>query len=150
MKNTWYKSFFLLGLGFIQYAVADTAVFKCIENGKTIFSQVPCKGVLSTPVDIKTTAPTPADQLEAKKTYQRTLKEMRQLEKSRHQAESQQAAIDRQLSNKAAARNKRCEAQQMKSKWAKEDVKNSQPRNEMKAQQKLKRAQEKAEFVCKN
>jgi hypothetical protein len=129
---------------------ADTTAFKCQENGKTIFSQHPCKSGTSTAIDIKTIAPSADEQLAAQKAHKQRISAIGKLEKTRERDDAKHEAISRRAANKAAAARKRCEAQQLQTKWAKEDLKNTQPKGEMKAQQKLKRAQERADFVCKD
>ncbi len=129
---------------------ADTTAFKCQENGKTIFSQHPCKSGTSTAIDIKTIAPSADEQLAAQKAHKQRISAIGKLEKTRERDDAKHEAISRRAVNKAAAARKRCEAQQLQTKWAKEDLKNTQPKGEMKAQQKLKRAQERADFVCKD
>lgn len=130
--------------------LADTPAFKCQENGKTIFSQHPCKTGISTAIDIKTIAPSAEDQIAAQKAHKQRMSAIGKLEKTRERDDAKHEAINRRLANKAAAARKRCEAQQLQTKWAKEDLKNTQPKGEMKAQQKLKRAQERADLVCKD
>lgn len=128
---------------------AETYAYKCQDNGRTIFSQHPCKTGTSTAVGIKTTAPTAGEQLAAQHQHTQRLTAIRKLEKVRERDEAKQDAINRRAAVQAAAAKKRCDAQQMQTKWAKENLKNTQPKGEMKAQQKLKRAQERADFVCK-
>lgn len=129
---------------------ADTTAFKCQENGKTIFSQHPCKSGNSTAVDIKTIAPSADEQVAAQKAHKQRMSAIGKLEKIRERDDAKHEAFSRRAANKAVAARKRCEAQQLQTKWAKEDLKNTQPKGEMKAQQKLKRAQERADFVCKD
>lgn len=134
----------------LSAASADTPAFKCQDNGKTIFSQTPCKSGTSTAIDIKTIAPSEQEQHAAQNAHQQRLKTLSKLEKSRHKDDAKQDAINRRLASQAASKRKHCEAKQLQAKWAKEDFKNTQPKAEMKARQKLKRAEEKAELVCKN
>ncbi|MFZ6817664.1 hypothetical protein [Undibacterium sp. Ji22W] len=141
--------FLSLNLNF-RSATADTPAYKCQENGKTIFSQIPCRGGTSTAIDIKTIRPSEQEQHAAQNAHQQRLKTLSKLEKKRHQDDAKQDAINRHLANQAAGARKRCEAKQLQTKWAKEDLKNTQPKAEMKARQKLKRAEEKADLVCKN
>jgi hypothetical protein len=132
------------------FAFADTPAFKCQENGRTIFSQHPCKSGTSTAIDIKTIAPSAEEQLAAQKAHKQRISAIGKLEKTRERDDARHEAISRRAANKAAAARKRCDAQQLQAKWAKEDLKNTQPKGEMKAQQKLKRAQERADFICKD
>lgn len=128
---------------------AETYAYRCQVDGRTVFSQYPCKNGTSTSVGIKAAAPTAGEQLAAQKQHGQRLTAIRKLEKVREREDAKQDAINRKLALQAAAARKRCEAQQMKTKWAKENLKNTQPRGEMKAQQALKRAKEREDFVCK-
>lgn len=141
---------FSFSLIFANAANADTPAFKCLDNGKTVFSQTPCKGGTSTAIDIKTIHPSEQEQHAAQNAHQQRLRTLSKLEKSRHKDEAQQDTINRRLASQAASARKRCEAKQLQTKWAKEDLKNTQPKAEMKARQKLKRAEEKADLVCRN
>jgi hypothetical protein len=129
---------------------AETYAYRCQVDGRTVFSQHPCNKGTSTAVGIKTVAPTAGDQLAAQDQHAKRLTAIRKLEKVRERDDAKYDAMNRRLAMKAAAAKKRCEAQQMQAKWAKEDLKKTQPRGEMKAQEKLKRAQERADFVCKD
>ncbi|MFC0350718.1 hypothetical protein [Undibacterium danionis] len=129
---------------------ADTPAFKCQENGKTIFSQTPCKGMQSTPIDIKTTQIPEEETQRALKRHQHRLSESNKNQKARDREFAKQEAASRRIASKNAQAKKQCESQQLKTKWAKEDLRSTQPKGEMKAQAKLKRAQEKADLVCKN
>ena len=141
----------LFGLVFWStLSFAETYAYKCQVSGRTVFSQYPCKTGTSTAVGIKTDAPTAGDQLAAQKKHAQRLTAIRKLEKVRERDDAKYDAINRRLAVKAAAARKRCEAQQLQAKWAKEDLKKTQPKGEMKAQQKLKRAQERADLVCKD
>ncbi|MBC3874395.1 hypothetical protein [Undibacterium flavidum] len=143
--------FLSLGLGVsLSSAIADTPAFKCQDNGKIIFSQTPCKSGTSTVIDIKTIRPSEQEQHAAQNAHQQRLKIVSKLEKSRHKDDAKQDAINRHIASQAASARKHCEAKQLQAKWAKEDLKNTQPKAEMKARQKLKRAEEKADLVCKN
>ena len=129
---------------------ADTPAFKCQENGKTIFSQTPCKGMQSTPIDIKTTQIPEEETQRALKRHQHRLSESNKNQKTRDREFAKQEAASRRIASKNAQAKKQCENQQLKTKWAKEDLRSTQPKGEMKAQAKLKRAQEKADLICKN
>jgi len=129
---------------------ADTPAFKCQENGKTIFSQTPCKGMQSTPIDIKTTQIPEEETQRALKRHQHRLSESNKNQKARDREFAKQEAASRRVASKNAQAKKQCENQQLKTKWAKEDLRSTQPKGEMKAQAKLKRAQEKADLICKN
>jgi hypothetical protein len=129
---------------------ADTPAFKCLDNGKTLFSQTPCKGVPSTPIDIKTSDIPEQETQRAFKRHQLRLSESNKNQKIRDREDAKQEANYRRIASKNASTKKQCDAMQMKSKWAKEDLRSTQPKGEMKAQLKLKRAQEKADLVCKN
>jgi hypothetical protein len=141
----------LLSCSFLSLSsYADTPAFKCQENGKTIFSQTPCKGVPSTPIEIKTSQIPEEETQRALKRHQHRLSESNKNQKASDREFAKQEAASRRIASKNANAKKQCENLQMKSKWAKEDLRGSQPRGEMKAQVKLKRAQEKADLVCKN
>jgi hypothetical protein len=129
---------------------ADTPAFKCQENGKTIFSQTPCKGMQSTPIEIKTTQIPDEETQRALKRHQHRLSESNKNQKARDREFAKQEAASRRIASKNAQAKKQCENQQLKTKWAKEDLRSTQPKGEMKAQAKLKRAQEKADLICKN
>jgi Skp family chaperone for outer membrane proteins len=129
---------------------ADTPAFKCQENGKTIFSQTPCKGMQSTPIEIKTSQIPEEETQRALKRHQHRLSESNKNQKASDREFAKQEAASRRNASKNANTRKQCENLQMKSKWAKEDLRSTQPRGEMKAQVKLKRAQEKADLACKN
>ena len=129
---------------------ADTSAFKCQENGKTIYSQAPCKNGNLTAIEIKTDNPSAHEQQLAQEAHRQRLKTLGSMEKSRHREEARQDSINRHLASQAASAKKHCEAKQLQAKWAKEDLKNAQLKTEMKARQKLKRADEKAELACKN
>nr|WP_315484746.1 hypothetical protein [uncultured Undibacterium sp.] len=139
-------SFYLFSLA----SYADTPAFKCQENGKTIFSQTPCKGVPSTPIEIKTSQIPEEETQRALKRHQHRLSESNKNQKVRDREFAKQEAASRRIASKNASEKKQCENLQMKSKWAKEDLRSTQPKGEMKAQVKLKRAQEKADLACKN
>ncbi|MFZ6802005.1 hypothetical protein [Undibacterium sp. Di24W] len=129
---------------------ADTPAFKCQENGKTIFSQTPCKGVPSTPIEIKTSQIPEEETQRALKRHQHRLSESQKNQKARDREFAKEETASRRIASKNASKKKQCENLQMKSKWAKEDLRSTQPKGEMKAQKNLKRAQERADFVCKN
>jgi len=129
---------------------ANTPAYKCQDNGKIVFSQTPCKSGTSTVVHIKPRSPSTEEQIAIEKAHKQRLKTIAQLEKIRERDDAKHEAINRKYANQAAANRKRCDAEQLKTKWAKEDLKNTQPRGEMKAQQKLKRSQERANLVCQN
>lgn len=131
-------------------SLADTPAFKCQENGKTIFSQTPCKGMNSTPIAIKSNQIPEEETQRALKRHQLRLSESNKNQKARDREFAKQEAASRRIASKNANAKKQCENLQMKSKWAKEDLRGTQPRAEMKAQVKLKRAQEKADLACKN
>lgn len=129
---------------------ANTPAYKCQDNGKVVFSQTPCKSGTSTVVHIKPRSPSTEEQILAEKAHKQRLKTIGQLEKIRERDDAKHEAINKRYANQAAANRKRCDAEQLKTKWAKEDLKNTQPRGEMKAQQKLKRSQERANLVCQS
>lgn len=140
-----FSSFF-----FSLFSHADTPAFKCLDNGKTIFSQTPCKGMQSTPIDIKTNDIPEEETQRALKRHQHRLSESNKNQKIKDREDAKQEASYRRIASKNASSKKQCDAMQMKSKWAKEDLRSTQPKGEMKAQLKLKRAQEKADLACKN
>ncbi len=131
-------------------AHADTSAHKCIDNGKTFYSQLPCKGSEAKLVDVRSNTPSDeAIQNAVKAQHQRQV-ESNKLQKTREREEAKEASKNRAIAKRMESEQKQCEAQQQKAKWAKEDLDRTQPKGEMKAQAKLKRANERAALTCKN
>lgn len=139
---------FLTGLQPASAASPDTEVYKCKEGEHIVFKQTPCAGQASSAITIHSQQPSLKDQQTAQVAQQARLKESTRLQKIRERQQAKDEASYRSAMKQAANARKQCESLKMKAQWAKEDLKNTQPRAEMKAQTKLKRAQQKADLVC--
>lgn len=145
---------YLLSFGFCCLSIfkthADTPAYKCIDQGKTFYSQLPCKGTGTKLVDLKSNTPTDGAIQDAVKAQRQRLAESNKLQKVRERAEAKEESKNRAIVKKMESEQKQCDAQQLKTKWAKEDLSNSQPKNETKARAKLKRANERTAIACKS
>ncbi len=139
---------FLTGLQPASAASPDTQVYKCKDGDRFVFKQTPCSGDASGAITIHDQQPSLKDQKAAQVAHLARLKESTRLQKIRERQQAKDEASYRSAMKQAASARKQCESLKMKAQWAKEDLKNSQPRAEMKAQTKLKRAQQKADLVC--
>lgn len=128
---------------------ADTSVYKCTAEGKTSYSQLPCKSGEHKLVDIKTIAPSEEAVTDATKAHDQRLSESKKLQKVRESAEAKDASKNRAIAKRLESEQKQCDAQVLKEKWAKEDLNRTQPKGEMKAQARLKRAKERTALACK-
>ncbi|MBI1835125.1 MAG: hypothetical protein HYR92_05135 [Burkholderiales bacterium] len=129
-------------------ASPDTQVYKCKEGERVVFKQTPCAGEASGAITIHSHQPSLAEQKAAQTAQQTRLKESNRLQKIRERIQAKDEASYRSAMKQAANARKQCESLKMKAQWAKEDLKNTQPRGEMKAQTKLKRAQQRADLIC--
>jgi hypothetical protein len=124
--------------------------YKCKVAGSTIYSQTQCDNSGQKPVTIKTQEVNIADYKAAMKANAKRSADARQLQKIRERSEAQNHAKLSSIAAKNAHAQKQCDTQQMRAKWAKEDLASAQPKREMKARSKLNRAEEKMAFACKN
>lgn len=140
----------ILITGFFQTSAASpgTEVYKCKEADRIVFKQTPCAGEANSAITINTYQPSLKQQKAAQAAHQSRLKESTRLQKIRERQQAKDESAYRSAMKHAASTRKQCESLKMKAQWAKEDLKNTQPRAEMKAQTKLKRAQQKADMVC--
>lgn len=140
----------ILITGFFQTSAASpgTEVYKCKEADRIVFKQTPCAGDANSAITINTYQPNLKQQKTAQAAHQSRLKESTRLQKIRERQQAKDESAYRSAMKQAVSARKQCESLKMKAQWAKEDLKNTQPRAEMKAQTKLKRAQQKADMVC--
>lgn len=139
---------FLTGLQPASAASPDTQVYKCKDGDHIVFKQMPCSSGSSSAITVHSQQPSLKDQQTAQAAHQARLKESTRLQKIRERQQAKDEASYRSAMKQAASARKQCESLKMKAQWAKEDLKNTQPRAEMKAQTKLKRAQQKADLMC--
>lgn len=153
------NSFFIVFLSVIfsfysQQAIANiernnSDTYQCNNAGKITFSQFPCKEGTSTISNIKAPAVSKEDYQKASKRAAREKKELAKIIKEQDKENAQAQKISRATAQKNKKAKDNCAAYKLKAKWAKEDLRNTQPKSEMKAQIKLRRAQEKADLACK-
>jgi hypothetical protein len=136
-------------LSFINTAQAQESVFRCRHNGHTTYSQLPCTQGKSESITIKAL---PANQQAAAKQKKEHQQRSTYLKKVEAEREKEYAKLDKER-NREAQRyiraKKHCDDLRKKTQWAKEDLRNSTQKTEVKARIKLKRAQQTEESACK-
>jgi hypothetical protein len=142
--------FLMMSLLSNSHSKADVPAYKCNVNGKITYSQLACQEGVATKIEIKSTRPQDFDVKQAYKEKERISSATKKMEKLRLKSEAQETAKNRALTKRYESNKKHCDNQQLKLKWAKEDLKNTQPKGEMKMREKLKRTEEKTALNCKN
>lgn len=146
------KTYLLWTLVLYQNCSANTDVpaYKCNMNGKISYSQFACQEGTTTKIEIKSVPPSDSNLKQAASEKKRISFETKKMENVRKKLEAKETAKNNALAKHFAASKKRCDNQQLRLKWAKEDLKNTQPKGEMKMREKLKRTEEKTALNCKN
>lgn len=130
-------------------AHADTSAYKCTDRGKTTYSQLPCKEGEAKLVEVNSNTPSESAIQDAAKAQKLRLAESKKMQSVRERAQAKDDSKNRAIAKRLESEQKQCEVQKQKAKWAKEDLNRTQPKGEMKAQAKLKRANERAALTCK-
>jgi hypothetical protein len=147
---TCFNTLLFCAIPFSAHAFQPTSdTYKCIYEGKTTFSQTPCIQGKSELIDIKTTPVSKEDYQKSVKQAAKDKKELAKIIKEKDKENTQYRKNASAAYKKDIKAKEKCEDYKMKAKWAKEDLKNTQPKSEIKAQIKLKRAKEKMEQACK-
>ena len=118
------------------------AVYKCEQQGRITYSDSPCAGQQT-----EMTAPAPAASIHSAE-MNRAQSELRRLQSSREQKEKQ----DQQFRNLAlrgqVARQKKCRALALQSKWKQEDAQLAPLASQTKTRRLARRADEKYQSEC--
>ncbi len=123
--------------------------YKCIQDSSTTYSQTPCPNSDSKPINIPVIQASSDD---TKQALKKNLQDKIIIKKMENTRLKNDAKYEREMKTIAAHNAKeqqKCAKLQASVKWAEEDLKNVQPKAEMKARLKLKRASEKASLQCK-
>lgn len=132
----------------IKTAQAQESVFRCRQNGHTTYSQIPCTQGKAESVIINAT---PANKQAAAKQRKAHEQRTRDLKKAEAADDKEYARLKKERSKEAQRHNKaekHCEDLRRKAQWAKEDLRTTPPKSEVKARTKLKRAQQTADAAC--
>lgn len=140
---------FALFLLFNLQAIADTQVYKCVQNGLTSFSQTPCPNSNNTKHDIKSYTPSNDAYTTAQRENQNRQKEYDKLVKIRHQSEAKDEAQRRAAAKQLAVKQKQCDNLKLRTDWAKEDFNNAKLKAQEHARTKLKRSEQLYAMNCK-
>lgn len=129
-------------------STSQAQTYKCDVNGSVSYSQTPCIGNAKQSVTDTPAAIPPYSEKTAKEIAAKEKNKANQLAQSRHKAEEKNDREMKAIAAHNAKKKQQCDAQQLKIKWAKEDLANAKPKAESQARQKVKRATEKAALVC--
>jgi hypothetical protein len=129
----------------IAGAVQAQAIHKCVHEGKTSYSELPCEQGAASVLDVP--AARPADPA-AKAALRREQKEAAQLEKQRKAREAREDREDAALNRQAAERRRRCGKLALDRKWADEDVRRAAPQAVDAARLKARRSAERWASEC--
>lgn len=126
----------------VFHSLPASAVYKCEQSGKLTYSDVPCGGMQK-----EMSAPTTATSNHEAEMI-RAQNELRRLQNSREQKERQ----DQQFRNLAlrgqVARQKKCRALALQSKWKQEDAHLAPLASQTKTRRIARRAEEKYQSEC--
>src|SRR5205085_257990 len=112
--------------------------YKCENSGTVSYTDQHCLGGTQVKID---TPPTNAQ--DAAKRLTEEKKAVKQLERQRHQREAQQEKENKKIEQARLAKQKKCSALALKSKWAEEDLASAKLKTLNKEKLKARRAAEK-------
>lgn len=144
---------FIICLSFLSIytssSIAAAQTYKCTKNGTTAYSQLPCSEGISTPANIPTGKIPSADYQAALKRNRSDANLLKKLEDTRHKEEEKREKEMKTISAKNKQTERKCAELRKIEKWAKDDLDNAKPKEEIKARLKFKRAAEKTTLHCK-
>lgn len=127
---------------------ARAETYRCVKNGQTTFSEIPCPDGTSVPVQIRSSVVSAQDYQHAVEQHKKDQAALQKIETARQKEEAQREKAAQKLASQHQKQKAKCDDLQLKVKWAREDLTQSSPKSEAKARQKLKRAQEKLALTC--
>jgi hypothetical protein len=128
---------------------ACAEMYRCVLDGSTTYSQTPCPHTDSKPIKIPVNQATSDEYKQALKKNAQDKIIVKKLENSRHKNDAKYEGKMKTIAARNEKEQQKCTKLQASVKWAEEDLKNAQPKAEMNARLKLKRASEKASLQCK-
>lgn len=129
---------------FMAASAPSLAVYKCESGGKTIYSDTPCPNGRQLNID---GAP-PGDAEAARKQAEREKTALRRIDADRRKQEAQDEKQQRRVAHANAARQKKCKALAMRTKWADQDAAAATGKTAEKAKIKARRVAEQFETEC--
>jgi len=129
-------------------SAANAETYRCIKQGQTSYSELPCQDGRSEVVEIKTAPVSEQAYQRALEQHQKNQAALQKIEAEHQKEAALRAKAAQAQAQKSQKQKSRCDELQLKIQWAREDLRNAKPKTEAKAQQKLKRAVEKAKLAC--
>ena len=122
------------------------AVYKCESGGTITYSDEPCRGGKVLELDNPASGKTPASSAEHQAALDK--REVRRLEKERHQREAIESKEQQRVAYVNATRQKRCASLALQKKWSEEDAAAATGRSVDRAMRKAQHSAEKYEAEC--
>ena len=135
----------LLPAFFLLHAPSSFAVYKCTDHGSVIYSDQPCHGQQSTLSEPPSSHATVTQQA----SLAREQAEIKRLQTLREQRERQDQHYRNMALRGQAAKEKKCRALALQSKWKEEDARSAVFNAQVKARRNARRALEKYDSECK-
>lgn len=141
----------ILLLGFLFSLCAPAfAVYKCESNGKTTYTDEPCRHGKLIELDTPLTGlePLPQDMAHARQEAARQKNELIRIENERQRREASEEKEYQKLARANAAKRKKCAALALQTKWAEEDAAAAIGKSVDKVRRNARRKAEKFEMEC--
>jgi len=112
----------LLASSLLSTAVHAQSVYKCVDAGKTSYSDRPCPAGSSKPLPPPPVGISPADTMGPQGGDARTLLALEKARIAREKAAGQEAKAEARQARVAHARRQKCDKMRLRHKWAEEDL----------------------------
>lgn len=126
-------------------AAGAQTVHKCTVDGKVTYTEFPCQGGSASVIPVPQS---PAPDKSGAAELRQMKKEADKLEAARHKRESADDKEDARTNRELAKRHQACEKLKLDKRWAEQDLRRAQPRQEEQARIKVQRAADKLKLSC--
>jgi hypothetical protein len=116
------RLFLILAASLLTSAAQAQAVYKCVDAGKTSYSDRPCAQGASKPLPPPLAGISPADTMGPQGGDARTLLELEKARIAREKAAEQEAKAEARQAKASHARRQKCDKLRLRRKWAEEDL----------------------------
>ncbi len=133
---------------FLVYSTSSLAIYKCQENGKTIYSDAQCANGKVTAIETTNSRVSESALNEAAARIKRQKETLKHLEDARRKDEAAEEKAHLKKMQASDALRKKCQAMALKTKWTDEDAAAANGKSAEKAKRVALRQKEKYQAEC--